>query len=127
CMADLPGAHPLRQQADDFRFALSKTADPATWLEQEQGLEPGEELEDKIQILIVGPNLSSMHSSDAFRQQFDGLDAAEDTSGATAKRIDDQIALGARSHHDCGCPLAKSVVSAAVRGNPSGGRHTGEH
>ena len=86
CMADLPGAHPLRQQADDFRFALSKTAHPAAWLEEAQGLELGEELKEKFKFLIVGPNLSSMHRSNAFRQEFNGVKTPEDASRAATKR-----------------------------------------
>jgi hypothetical protein len=62
----------------------------------------GDDLDEKFQLGIAGPDLPFVNAADAFREGSKGIAAAKDTSGASAESTDYKIAFGVIHQDHCG-------------------------
>src|SRR5260370_20345562 len=77
---DLASAQALGQQVHDFAFAWCQETHFAAGLNNSQGLKLGEKVEQVDEVLVVCPNLSTMHGSNALGQQIERVSTADDAS-----------------------------------------------
>jgi hypothetical protein len=85
---------------DYLCFAWSQSRHAASRLDVTKWLELCKEFQDEGQVPIVGPDLATVHGSNAFRQQLDRLEPAKNPLCAASKGVHHKVPLRIWNQHN---------------------------